>query len=82
LHSTQPEFYKDANHKPEMSVALTPFDALCGFRPLPEIQAHLKLYPELADIVGAAGTSAFYKINSIMSNMEINSCMNSHTEGD
>lgn len=24
--------YKDANHKPEMLVALTPFDGLCGFR--------------------------------------------------
>jgi mannose-6-phosphate isomerase len=25
--------YKDANHKPEMICALTPFDGLCGFRP-------------------------------------------------
>ncbi|MDJ0380681.1 mannose-6-phosphate isomerase, class I [Streptomyces sp. G-G2] len=25
--------YKDANHKPEMLCALTPFDGLCGFRP-------------------------------------------------
>ncbi len=25
--------YKDANHKPELVCALTPFDALCGFRP-------------------------------------------------
>ncbi|MCL2551583.1 MAG: mannose-6-phosphate isomerase, class I, partial [Actinomycetia bacterium] len=24
--------YKDANHKPEMIVALSPFDGLCGFR--------------------------------------------------
>jgi mannose-6-phosphate isomerase len=24
--------YKDANHKPELTCALTPFDALCGFR--------------------------------------------------
>ncbi|MFG2098636.1 mannose-6-phosphate isomerase, class I [Streptomyces sp. NPDC048612] len=24
--------YKDANHKPELIVALTPFDGLCGFR--------------------------------------------------
>ncbi|GIE90577.1 mannose-6-phosphate isomerase, type 1 [Actinoplanes regularis] len=28
-----PKNYTDANHKPEMLVALTPFDALCGFRP-------------------------------------------------
>ncbi|GGY99510.1 mannose-6-phosphate isomerase, class I [Streptomyces nitrosporeus] len=25
--------YRDDNHKPEMLVALTPFDGLCGFRP-------------------------------------------------
>jgi mannose-6-phosphate isomerase len=26
--------YKDNNHKPELMCALTPFQALCGFRPL------------------------------------------------
>jgi mannose-6-phosphate isomerase len=26
--------YRDANHKPEIIVALTPFEALCGFRPV------------------------------------------------
>lgn len=30
--------YKDANHKPELVVALTPFSALCGFRPLTSTQ--------------------------------------------
>ena len=25
--------YRDANHKPELLCALTPFDAMCGFRP-------------------------------------------------
>ncbi|MFQ4147788.1 mannose-6-phosphate isomerase, class I [Arthrobacter sp. LAPM80] len=28
--------YKDENHKPEMILALTPFEALCGFRPCAE----------------------------------------------
>jgi len=28
--------YKDDNHKPEMIFALTPFEALCGFRPAAE----------------------------------------------
>lgn len=28
--------YKDANHKPELICALTPFDALCGFRSIDE----------------------------------------------
>jgi mannose-6-phosphate isomerase len=29
--------YKDANHKPEMIVALTDFEALCGFRPKTQV---------------------------------------------
>jgi mannose-6-phosphate isomerase len=28
--------YRDPNHKPELMCALTPFDALCGFRPAEE----------------------------------------------
>ncbi len=31
--------YKDAFHKPEMIFALTPFEALCGFRPAAESRA-------------------------------------------
>ena len=30
--------YKDSNHKPEMIVALSEFEALCGFRSLPQIR--------------------------------------------
>ena len=33
--------YRDPNHKPELLCALTPFEALCGFRPVAEIQALL-----------------------------------------
>ncbi|QRK06107.1 mannose-6-phosphate isomerase, class I [Archangium violaceum] len=36
--------YKDANHKPELICALTPFDALCGFRRADET---LALFDEL-----------------------------------
>ena len=32
LHAARPDMYRDDNHKPEMAVALTPFDAMCGFR--------------------------------------------------
>ncbi|KAJ8657385.1 mannose-6-phosphate isomerase, class I [Lichtheimia ornata] len=52
LHSEFPNIYKDPNHKPEMAIALTPFEALCGFRPLNEIAEHLDTYPELAALVG------------------------------
>lgn len=33
--------FRDANHKPELVYALTPFQAMNGFRPLPEIAALL-----------------------------------------
>lgn len=31
LHKLQPNLYKDDNHKPEMALAITEFEALCGF---------------------------------------------------
>ncbi|WP_407653562.1 mannose-6-phosphate isomerase, class I [Actinoplanes oblitus] len=49
-----PKNYTDANHKPEMLVALTPFDALCGFRPAEvaaEVLAGLDV-PRLEPVVG------------------------------
>lgn len=42
LHELKPDLYKDPNHKPEMAVALTPFEALCGFREFSEICNFLK----------------------------------------
>ena len=44
LHGSRPDLYPDANHKPEMVVALTPFDALCGFKPFPQILSSLLSY--------------------------------------
>lgn len=35
--------YSDANHKPELIIAITEFQALCGFRSLDEIGTHLDL---------------------------------------
>lgn len=35
--------YRDANHKPETVVAITRFDGICGFRPIEEIIANIKL---------------------------------------
>lgn len=31
LHKLHPDVYKDGNHKPEMALAMTDFEALCGF---------------------------------------------------
>jgi len=51
LHREQPNVYKDANHKPEMAIALTPFTALCGFLPLHRIATYLSSTPEFASLV-------------------------------
>ena len=40
--------YKDRNHKPELLYALTPFDALCGFRPPAQAAELLDLDAPLA----------------------------------
>lgn len=55
LHAKFPDIYKDANHKPEMAIALTPFEALCGFRIVSEIKKNIEKYPELQAILGEAG---------------------------
>jgi mannose-6-phosphate isomerase len=45
--------YRDPNPKPELICALTPFSALCGFRPLAELRANLEALaqPELEPCV-------------------------------
>ena len=48
LHSNDPKNYADANHKPEMAIALTPFEAMCGFRRIEEISVLIKKHPEFA----------------------------------
>ncbi|KAL7547825.1 hypothetical protein ACHAWF_011099 [Thalassiosira exigua] len=48
LHESNPAKYVDDNHKPELAVALTPFEAMCGFRRLEEIAVLLKKHPEFA----------------------------------
>ncbi|XP_071441569.1 mannose-6-phosphate isomerase isoform X1 [Hetaerina americana] len=52
LHKENPNLYKDPNHKPEIAIALTPFEALCGFRPVEEIKSFLKSIVELQNLVG------------------------------
>ncbi|CRL02230.1 CLUMA_CG015408, isoform A [Clunio marinus] len=51
LHAKYPDIYKDANHKPEIAIALTPFLALCGFRPHSEIYNLLKFHTELCELL-------------------------------
>ena len=42
MHSKDSKNYPDNNHKPEMTIALTPFEALCSFKPLPQILEHIR----------------------------------------
>lgn len=48
LHQNDPTHYGDDNHKPEMAIALTPFEAMCGFRRIEEISALLRKHPEFS----------------------------------
>ncbi|UCG00165.1 MAG: mannose-6-phosphate isomerase, class I [Spirochaetaceae bacterium] len=51
--------YRDANHKPEVISALTPFWALNGFRPIPEILDLLRLvkFVSIGNQVAAFGSN-------------------------
>ncbi|KAJ0159721.1 Mannose-6-phosphate isomerase [Colletotrichum tanaceti] len=51
LHARDPKNYPDDNHKPEMAIAITPFEGLCGFRPLAEISHFLSTVPPLKSLV-------------------------------
>ena len=44
-----------------MTIAITPFDGLCGFRPLAEITHFLKNVPALRELVGEEKASEFEK---------------------
>ncbi|KAL9611853.1 MAG: hypothetical protein Q9167_003507 [Letrouitia subvulpina] len=59
LHSKDPKNYPDDNHKPEMTIAVTPFDGLCGFRPLKEISHFLGSVPPLRKLVGEEAAKQF-----------------------
>ncbi|KEF55290.1 mannose-6-phosphate isomerase [Exophiala aquamarina CBS 119918] len=52
LHAKDPKNYPDDNHKPEMTLAITPFEGLCGFRPLNEIAHFLATIAPLRELVG------------------------------
>ncbi|KAG0236702.1 Mannose-6-phosphate isomerase [Actinomortierella wolfii] len=70
LFKEHPEHYKDPNHKPEMAIALTEFEALCGFRPLDEIAAALDLWPELRNLVTDPVAQEFQQAVQRASTME------------
>ena len=64
LHSKHPDLYPDSNHKPEIAIALTPFQALCGFRPLEQISSNIEDNPELLAVVGPESLEAIKNAKS------------------
>lgn len=59
LHARDPKNYPDDNHKPEMTIAVTPFEGFCGFRPLAETAHFLETLPPLRALVGEEIASEF-----------------------
>lgn len=64
LHKENPSAYGDANHKPEMAIALTPFEAMCGFRRLEEVALLLKKHPEFAACISQEAKIAVFLADS------------------
>ncbi|ODH38378.1 mannose-6-phosphate isomerase [Paracoccidioides brasiliensis] len=64
LHQRDPRNYPDDNHKPEMTIAITPFEGLCGFRPLVEIVHFLRVLEPLRELVGSEAAEAFERVVS------------------
>lgn len=60
--------YKDANHKPELIVALSSVRALSGFRPLSEVREDLAALVARAGTCGAAGSQALYALSARLGN--------------
>ncbi|PHT54841.1 Mannose-6-phosphate isomerase 2 [Capsicum baccatum] len=63
LHSELPDVYKDDNHKPEMALALTEFEALCGFISLEELKLIVQTVPEIVELVGTARAEQVLELN-------------------
>ncbi|TKA64662.1 hypothetical protein B0A49_10918 [Cryomyces minteri] len=45
IHSKDSEKFTDPNHKPEIALALTKFEAFCGFKPLDQVSKLVHLEP-------------------------------------
>ncbi|KAL1465452.1 hypothetical protein WDU94_005025 [Cyamophila willieti] len=52
LHQEFPDIYKDENHKPELAIALSKFEALCGFKQLDRIKRNIAVRKELQAVIG------------------------------
>lgn len=53
LHHEDPRHYPDPHAKPEIAVALTPFHALVGFKPVEDWREVFRTFPEIASFANA-----------------------------
>eukprot|EP00957_Ditylum_brightwellii_P065649 4979304-Ditylum_brightwellii.AAC.1 len=60
LHDKDPTNYRGTNHKPEMAIALIPFEAMCIIRPLEEIAILIKKHSEFAVCILEAANQAVF----------------------
>ncbi|GLT43486.1 hypothetical protein SLA2020_174290 [Shorea laevis] len=59
LHKSLSDVYKDENHKPEMALALTEFEALCGFISSEELKDVFCNVPETLELLRDADKEQF-----------------------
>ncbi|MGD1007071.1 MAG: mannose-6-phosphate isomerase, class I [Ignavibacteriaceae bacterium] len=85
LHAADPVNYPDDNHKPEIAIALDSLTAIAGFKPVNEIVANLKKYPELREFVSEEFIEETFELKdqfelSIRLNMLYSKVMNSSSD--
>ena len=69
LHAERPEIYKDPNHKPEMCIALTEYEGLCGFRLYSQINDFLAKLPHLSSICQTESVNNSDELKSAFANL-------------
>ncbi|KAL9453262.1 hypothetical protein AB3S75_008960 [Citrus x aurantiifolia] len=77
LHKSQPSLYSDENHKPEMALALTEFEALCGFISLKELRNVLCTVPEIVDLVGGVDAEQCFPVSEFGRSQEVKAIVES-----
>ena len=82
LHKDRPNIYKDPNHKPEMAIALTNFEGLCGFRPLKEIKSNLEYIAQLRHVVGEDVANCLLDSTEDVYEMALKKCFTSLMQCD
>ncbi|VDN05233.1 unnamed protein product [Thelazia callipaeda] len=65
LHERDPTHYPDANHKPELAIALSSFQLLSGFRQSHEIYDNIKSFPELESLINSKSAIEILKSGNI-----------------